>query len=618
MLAPVLRPDQEQYSGGSSIPAPTGGLNARDALANMAETDAVILDNFFPQTTWVEIRGGRKTLATFTGQPETVAAYNGLTGNQLYAAVVNAGVRSLYRVDNAGGGAVGAPVVGGAGNTIQQITSAQYDWTQFGTGNLEGLYLVNGADQPLLFDGTTWWAISAVTATITGITQAASAVVTVNTVSAANPFAIGNTIGFQGVLGMTQINGLTGTVTAIGGASGAWTATVNINSSGFSAYASGGTANPFALTGGPPVQQLSCITNYKQRLFFLQAGTFNVYYLAQNAAGGALLNLNLAPLFPLGGALVAIIGVSIDNAAGLNDYIAFVSSVGEVVVFQGYDPSSVSTWAQSAHFRIGRPIGLGRRCWQKLGSDAAIITADGVILLSDALLTDRSQTRNELSDKIRRAITANVRAYGAEFGWQIVLFPIGNKLIVNVPTTVDGASFQYVMNTLTGAWCTFGQYASAWNAICFDTMGDALYYGTNGRVCQADTGGDDDGAQIQCRVQQAFSYFGLKGTLKSWKMCRPIFLLNGSLTLSLSLNIDFSLQPATGTVGITLGRQSLWNVSFWSTPTYWGDPLVISKSWYGTSGLGYVAGLSMQISALDVTAQWQSTDFVFETGGLVG
>lgn len=81
-------------------------------------------------------------------------------------------------------------------------------------------------------------------APITGITLAASAVITVSTVSAANPFLVGCPIIVEGALGMTQINGVQGQVTAIGGASGAWTVTVNINSSGFSAWTSGGGISP--------------------------------------------------------------------------------------------------------------------------------------------------------------------------------------------------------------------------------------------------------------------------------------------------------------------------------------------------------------------------------------
>lgn len=70
------------------------------------------------------------------------------------------------------------------------------------------------------------------TGTITDITQAASAVFT-----AANTLAVGETVHLKDILGMTQMNGRRGTVTA----RDAGHFTLNINSTAFSAYASGGT-----------------------------------------------------------------------------------------------------------------------------------------------------------------------------------------------------------------------------------------------------------------------------------------------------------------------------------------------------------------------------------------
>lgn len=537
-LSRLMRPDTVPQSGlGYSIPAPIGGVNARDALANMPETDAIILDNFFPQPTWVELRGGKKTVATFSGICETVAAYNGIASSQLYGAVNNAGTRSIYRMD-IGGGPVGAPVVGGAGGTIEPLTSTRFDWQQFGTGAAEVLYLVNGVDNPLIYDGTNWQAVTS-------------------------------------------------------------------------------SSSPYALTGTSP-NLLSCVAAYHQRLFFIEGGTLNVWYLPIGQIAGALAQLPLAAYFPLGGALVSIVTVSIDNAAGANDYIAFVSNMGEVVLFQGTDPSSISTFALSAHFRIGRPIGMGRRCWQKLGSDAAIICTDGVVLISQALLTDRSQTKNAVSDKIRKAINALTQQFGNNFGWQAQLYPLGSKLLINVPTTENGASYTYVMNTLNGAWCTFGQFNSPWNAFCFETMGDALFFGTNGRVCQADTGGDDDGAAITGFVKTAFSYFGLQGQLKRWLMARPVITASGTISIGLSLSTDFNNQLPTGTVQLSQGNSAVWNVSLWTTPTFWGDAIVLTKRWLGIGGIGYAAALTLTVQGLDVGLQWQSTDYVFEKGGLVG
>lgn len=80
---------------------------------------------------------------------------------------------------------------------------------------------------------------------ITAITKAASAVVTVPN----HGYSVGWDVYFQGVLGMTEINGLTGRITAIAGND----ITVNINSTGFSTFTadSGGIAgNALGGVGG--------------------------------------------------------------------------------------------------------------------------------------------------------------------------------------------------------------------------------------------------------------------------------------------------------------------------------------------------------------------------------
>jgi uncharacterized protein (TIGR02217 family) len=73
------------------------------------------------------------------------------------------------------------------------------------------------------------------TKTITAITKASSAVVTVG---AAHGFSTNDLVYFSGVGGMTEINGQVGTVTA----TAATTITVNINSTNYTTYTTGGTA----------------------------------------------------------------------------------------------------------------------------------------------------------------------------------------------------------------------------------------------------------------------------------------------------------------------------------------------------------------------------------------
>lgn len=513
--------------------APIGGLNTKDAIASMPETDAQIMDNMFPQPTWVEIRGGKRTQATFTGTAETIMPWVGILSStpQLFAAVNNSGTRNIYRVDNAGGGAVGSPVVTG-------LTSTNFDYNQFGTGAGEFLIACNGVDPQLIFDGTTWQQVTA-------------------------------------------------------------------------------TSTPYAWTGGPsPLTSLSQVAVYKQRLWFIQKNTMNVYYLPQNVVGGALTLLNMGPNFNLGGTLAAIITVSIDNSAGTNDYIAFVSTMGEIVQFQGYDPASVSTWSLAAHYRIGPPIGTGRACWQKLGMDAAIICQDGLILLSEAMLTDRAQIKETLSDKVRYGINQASALYSANQGWQVQLFPAGNKILLNVPTNNSRtSSYSYVMNTLTGAWCTWGLIASSLNATWYENFNNQLYAGGVGAVWQVDTGQDDAGSPINWACFCAFNYFGSKTQGKRFTQCKPYFQTSGALSLSIQINVDFNATQPTGTVPISTSQSAVWNVALWTTPTYWGDAQQVTAPWLGLQGEGYCGALYIRGSTVGVTAKWMATTVLFEQGG---
>lgn len=78
--------------------------------------------------------------------------------------------------------------------------------------------------------------------TITAITKASQAVITVG---ASHGYVVNNTVHISGVSGMTEINGRRGLITAIG----ASTITVNINSTAYTTYTSGGQTNARPQTG---------------------------------------------------------------------------------------------------------------------------------------------------------------------------------------------------------------------------------------------------------------------------------------------------------------------------------------------------------------------------------
>lgn len=150
---------QAGVSVSTSIPAPLGGLNARDSLANMKPYYALVLNNWFPKTSYLEIRGGWSNhLTGMTGVPKTLAVYNKLDGTSKMYAVTSAGV-----FDASSAGAVGA--------SLAARTNGKHQWLNFGDGTNNYLMMFNGVDKPLYFDGTTWTAVdNATSPALTGLT----------------------------------------------------------------------------------------------------------------------------------------------------------------------------------------------------------------------------------------------------------------------------------------------------------------------------------------------------------------------------------------------------------------------------------------------------------------
>lgn len=515
MAKPRQNP-RRQVSKTASVPAPTGGLNARDALAAMPPEDAVIMDNWFPTPTSVNIRNGSANWATgLPGWVETVMHYSSPTAKKLFAASTT----KIYEVTTPG--AVGAAAVSGLAN-------ARFQFTNMGTAGGHFLVMVNGADKLVGYNGTSWWKDGDGTHDITGFD----------------------------------------TSTAI---------------------------------------QLNL---FKNRLWMVQQQSMLVWYLGVQSIAGAATSIDFSTIFNLGGYLVAMASWTIDNIGGISDYAVFITSEGEFAVYQGTDPSSATTWSLVGVFRVGRPI--GNRPFIKLGSDVLLVSADGVFPLSKALLSDRTSIQDSISNKIINLVNNDVQLYKGNFGWQMVLYPIGNKLIINVPQVENNTAYQYVMNTINQSWCRF----TGWNAACFEFFSDNLYYGGNGVVVQADVGTDDNGSNITGDVQQAYSYFKEHGCVKRFTMARPIFQAQGKITAAVAMNVDFNSKIPTSTPSFSGSTGSPWNTSPWNTSP-WGSVMGLVKQWQTVSGVGYAGALRMQVAVQGFQTQWMSTDYVFESGGVL-
>lgn len=489
MLKPIYHNQRKMVSRTESLPPPTGGWDAVSPIADMKINRAIVLENWFPTYSDVRVRRGHEIWAAgMTGPIETLMAYNAPdpANSKMFAAAD----LKIYDV------------------TLQQAATAtsvtgksldRWQWVNMTVAGGHYLWICNGVDDPIHYNGSTW-----ANPTITGIT--ASSIINVNV--------------------------------------------------------------------------------HKNRLWMVLKNSTKVAYLATGAVAGAATEFQLGGLLTKGGFIMAMTTWTIDGGEGVDDLAVFVSSRGQVIVYQGTDPADADSWFLVGVYDLGAPI--GRRCFLRVAGDVALINIDGVLPLSKALRTDRaSAAQVALTANITNAMNEAARELSDNFGWEMVSYPKGTMALLNVPVTENSIQHQYVMNTLTGAWCKF----IGMNANCWLVFNDELYFGGNsGRVLHADTGAADLNESIDAIGQQAYSYYSPKSSLKHFKMVQPLLTISDQIRPSVGLSTDFKDNANISTPGAVPSTSASWDDSFWDQDTF----AQISQSvtyWESVTGIGFCASI---------------------------
>ena len=368
---------------------------------------------------------------------------------------------------------------------------------------------------------------------------------------------------------------------------------------------------------GETSDSFSNVNVYKQRLFFIVKNSLQFAYLPVQSIAGAATTYELGDLFTMGGHLVAMGTLSIDGGVGPDDHAVFITSNGQVALFQGSNPSDANDWSLVGVFTMARP--LGDRCMLQVGGDLYINTEIGVLPLSQALKVDSAALASVVVTRnIAPEINLAASRYKSNFGWQIIGYPKGTMAIINVPISEGVKQEQFVMNSQTGAWCKFTNQ----NAACWEVMDGDLYFGGNdGKVYQADSAASDGGASISGDMQTAYDPFGNAAQLKAWKQIRPIIYAQGSVAPQVGLNVDFVSSNPTGTISQASSNNAQWGTMVWGSFT-WAGGRTLSAKWRAlTDKPGYVAAVRMRVLASGagdpVLLQVNGFQVAYENGGIM-
>lgn len=364
-----------------------------------------------------------------------------------------------------------------------------------------------------------------------------------------------------------------------------------------------------SFTGSLTLSTLIGVFQYQQRLFFWQKQSTGFWYAQLNSLSGTLTFYDLAPFAPRGGTLVAITSLTHDGGNGVLDYICFIMSSGDALLFYGNDPGTPSNWQEIGRYRVSPPVNI--RAVTQYGADSFIATFDDYIPLQQqlvALKVGQLPPRSKVSGAVQAAIAANRNG----FGWQALYYPKGRRLMFNVPNA-DGTFSQHVCNTALPdqPWCRF----TGMNASCWGLLGDNLFFGgPGGTVFQADNGGTDSGNPVNATGQQAWNKLQ-NAQRKRLSAVRPI--VNSSQgTYNFAVGYDYgalnipepvslSGAPITDDTGNPIVNDA--NVAITGSSTS------IGLAWHASGGTGTAFSFGLTVTAAALTS-WLRTDCRLEQG----
>lgn len=504
-----------RFSQTASMGAPVGGWNAYNSLSDMPPSDAVTLDNFFPESSYLRLRRGYTQFCATgaVGAVKTLMEYTGGANSKFIACAdgkwfdVTSGTASTLAT--------------GFGSDI-------WSFTNYSTGG--GMYVIaanaSGLDAPQIFNGSTVAAISVT---------------------------------------------------------------------------------------GPTAANLSIVQAHAQRMFYAERNTLKVWYSTAGAYQGALTAFDFGPLCVRGGAIACLGTWTRDNGfGGGDDLFVVVTTMGEVLIYNGTDPSTASAWSLAGRFLLGRPVS-GPRSLFRTGPDLVLINEDGYQPLSQYLTIGSTQAlQTNLARKIGNAASGAVLNYRDNAGWMGLVYPQGTQIIINVPLT--STSFvQHVVNTLTGAWCRYLNLpAYCWSLF----LGKPYFGGLGGKIYRWDTGLADNGSDVVGELVTSFQYIGGRGGLKRFLMARPQVVSSGNLTYSLGIETDFNVASILPTVSSNTLSIGTWGAAIWGT-SVWDTAVQAQRRWASVAGLGYAAAVHMKVSTHTQNVAINGFDVQYERGGVL-
>lgn len=358
---------------------------------------------------------------------------------------------------------------------------------------------------------------------------------------------------------------------------------------------------------------------WKRRLWFTCENDSNVYYMdTVNAVTGTVVAFPMGAQLRSGGYVAAGFNWTMDAGESVDDYLVFIGTQGDVIIWQGTDPTSSTTFGIKGVWYLG-PVPVKGTFFTPMGGDVMIVSASGMTLLSQVVNGQfYNNAQNSPASKILPALRPLVDEYRNDAQWAVMPVAKANILVIK-PPKVDNTWLWYVMDLATGSWCRFLDIPSN----CMATLnGDVYTADDEGNVYRAlygETDGvslaGDEGDQIEADVFAAFNAYGIPANLKKWSMVRPSFISSSPPSVKLRINTQYNFTNVEGTPGFQGPGTSIWDTGQWDVAVWYGATNTY-EAWVGSAAMGYIGALRMRVRGAPGTL-FTSYVSMFDVGGVM-
>lgn len=374
-----------------------------------------------------------------------------------------------------------------------------------------------------------------------------------------------------------------------------------------------GTDNPWRYNGsavsdpswsgsGLTDNNLSTIKQVRNRLWFTEVNSADVWYAGIAAVTGSLTKFQLSQIAS-GGKCIATNSWSRDAGDGSDDFTVFIMDTGQVITYQG-DPATNFALVG----KYSAPKLVEKDATVKIGGELVLMTVSGPIPMT-AVIAGNAFSPDALVNwgKIAPSWQTDYQRYKANAGWSAYFF---NGIVYFVFPTGTDTTLQYVYNTRVPAWTTYTNLPIASIA---DLNGE-LYFGSySDEWVYRHATGTDNGAAIKTLARQGASYPTQGARTVRYSRFRPNIDADGPCDVEFCLDMDFQdgmLGPVYSITGSSSGAD--WGDDWGSD---WGAPTTAKRKWYPVKGVGKAVAPVVRTTTSALSVRWWSSDVAGVPGG---